>query len=267
MKFAPIGTTSFADSRSILRVPSLASTNNTTVNRSKNGSELVDGDFASTSDNQDGLVRSISATRMIVDYTGSPLRQYAVGLHNSNAVLPFGQRKGPPAYVNYSPEELNLTANGWKLSSSSKPRGPWTDPCTAGARQNTDNEGGQIGSPYSPHRIRSTRGARRHSLNSVSACNSSTSVRSSPTDETMMSRSRGFPVSNRGKSRRTVAANLVTSRNFESYSAGEIVMLSDVNTSSGAVSDRSLSTNTDIKYPRSVLKRKLPMAANSDVSC
>jgi hypothetical protein len=260
MKFVPIGTTSFSDSRSILRVPSLASTNNSALDRSKNCSDYADGSSASTTDKQEGLSRPVSTTRMIVDYTGSPLRQYSVGLH-------LEQRKDPPAYVNYSPEELNLAANGWKLSSSSKSHGPWPDPRHAGAGKSVGNEGGMIVSAYSPLRIRSTRGARRHSLSSVSACNSSTSIRSCPTDESVMSRSRGFPISNRGKNRRSIAANPSAGRNYDSYSDREIVMLSDVNTASGTTSDHSLSTNTDMKYPRSVLKRKLPMAANSDFSC
>lgn len=257
---------SSTDSRSILRVPSLASTNGVAVNRSKNVSDYIDGSSGSATDMQDGLARSASTTRMIVDYTGSPLRHCSVGRNNSNAVnMHFGQRNGPPAYVNFSPEEINLTANGWKLSSNSKSHGLWTDPRNVRATQNTENEGGQTLSPYSPLRIRSTRGARRHSLNSVSACNSSTSIRSSPSNDSAISRSRGFPISNRGKGRQTIVANPSVSRNYESFSEGEILMLSDVN-AAGTASDLSLSTNTDMKYPRSVLKRKLPMAANSEVS-
>lgn len=268
MKFAPVREGSFSDSRSILRVPSLASTNGAAVNRRMNVPDYSDVLSASSIDKQDELARDVSTTRMIVDYTGSPLRRYSIGLNNSNGGnMHLGQRKGLPAYVNYCPEELNLTANGWKLSSSSKAQGPWTDARNAVAPQNMDNDSGQTVSPYSPLRIRSTRGARRHSLSSVSVCNSSTSMQSSPTEESAMSRSRGFPVSNRGKGRRTVVASSCASRNYEKFSdGGDIVMLSDTNASSEAVG-HSLSTNTDIKYPRSVLKRKLPMAANSDASC
>jgi hypothetical protein len=240
MKFAPIGESnkpSFTDSRSLLRVPSLASSNGSAVVRSKIATDQIDGSSVSKTDKQDVLVRSLSSARNVVDYTGSPLCQHSA------------------CYVNYSPEELNLTANGWKLSSGSNTHGSWTGLYSAGATQTTVYEREQNAPPYSPLRIRSTRGSRR----------SNSSLRPNPSHESTMSRSRGFPISNRGKGLRTFVANSVANRNYDSYSEGEIAMLSDVNTALASTPDQSPSKNTDV-HLRSVFKRKLPMAATSEAS-
>lgn len=246
MKYEPmeetISSSLAMDTRSILRVPSLNSSTSTPSSRPNNLSE------------HEG--RSSMNSIGIVDYTGSPLHQQATKAHPAKSFLAAHQH-GPPAYVNYRPEEMNLTPEGWQFSSKYNVQGNW--PGTNGLMppQNVVEMGQHI-------RIRSSRGApRRLSLNS-SINNSPSSITrqlDEPSTVTVSSSSRGFPVSNRGMGRRTVVvtSSVATKGLPSDRTNDEVVMLTNLKKTTVSASEDLPEKSNESKFPRSVLKRKLPL--------
>lgn len=247
MKFEPIdGTISSTlalDTRSILRVPSLNSSTSNSTTRPTNLPEAPS---------------SISSVG-IVDYTGSPLHQHTTTAHPASKFL-GGHQLGPPAYVNYRPEEMNLTPDGWQFSTKFNGQGNWSSANAMIPSPKVIEIGQQTMSPYSPIRIRSTRGVpRRHSLsNSVS---SSLSTSQMDDSNTTTSSSRGFPVSNRGMGRRKIGSSSSNATEVHSSTKtnDEVVMLTNLKSNTFPTSDDSQGKSIEAKYPRSALKRKLPL--------
>lgn len=246
MKFEPVdGTISSSlaiDTRSILRVPSLNSSTSASTTRPNNLSDHSVG---------------------IIDYTGSPLHQATTAAHPANKYL-AGHHARPPAYVNYRPEEMNLTPEGWQFSSKYNTQGNW--PSTNGMMPSRKviDIGKQTLSPYSPIRIRSSRGAaRRHSLSNSVTTSPSAIASQLDNSSTATSTVRGFPVSNRGMGRRTiVAASSIGTKQLSPVSTNdEVVMLSNLKSTTASTSLDSQEKNIEAKFPRSVLKRKLPLMA------
>jgi hypothetical protein len=248
MKFTPnneaMASSLSADSRSILRVPSL------------NSSISISTRTAALSDQNE---RSVG----IVDYTGSPLHHHS-GQKHPVAANKFivGEQHGPPAYVNYRPEEMNLTPLGWQLSSKYNAQRNW-----AGGHLTVPSrlvgESGQIMSTYSPIRIRSSRGARRHSLGSVRPISSNVSLANmSPTNESSETPSRGFPVSNRGMGRRRIVAATNSKGHTNESTNDEVLMLAETKSFNSPTTNETTEINVETKFPRSVLKRKLPLMAS-----
>jgi hypothetical protein len=239
MKFEPFdGTVSSSlDTRSILRVPSLNSSTSASTTRPKN---LPDHSIG------------------IIDYTGSPLHQ------PTTTTYPTSHHVGPPAYVNYRPEEMNLTPDGWQFSSKYNAQGHWPGTNGIMSSRKVIEIGKQTLSPYSPIRIRSSRGAgRRHSLNN--SVNNSPSAIVSQLDESSTSTStvRGFPVSNRGMGRRNIVStsSIGTKRHSPVCTNDEVVMLTNLTSTNVSTSGDSQEKRIETKFPRSVLKRKLPLMA------
>lgn len=246
MKFEPIDgsiSSSLAiDTRSILRVPSLNSSTSASTTRPNNLSDHSVG---------------------IVDYTGSPLHQPTTTAHPANKYL-AGHHARPPAYVNYRPEEMNLTPEGWQFSSKLNTHGNWLDTNGMTHSRKVIDIGKQTMSPYSPIRIRSSRGAgRRHSL-SNSVNNSPGAIPGQLDDSSTATPAvRGFPVSNRGMGRRTVVAtsSLGTKRLSTVSTNDEVVILTNLKSTGISIKVDSQEKNIEAKLPRSVLKRKLPLMA------
>ena len=242
MKFEPVdGTTSSAlDTRSILRVPSLNSSTSVSTTRPKNLPDQTIG---------------------IIDYNGSPLHQPTTTTHPANKYL-AGHHVGLPAYVNYRPEEMNLTPEGWQFSSKFNAQGNWPGANGMIPSRKVIELGNQSLSPYSPIRIRSSRGAgRRHSLNN--SVNNSPSAIVSQLNESSPSTSsvRGFPVSNRGIGRRNVvvSSSIGTKLSSPVCTNDEVVILTNLKSTKVSSSVDSQEKNNEAKFPRSVLKRKLPL--------
>jgi hypothetical protein len=145
---------------------------------------------------------------------------------------------------------MNLTAEGWKLSQhTNQAPGQWQMGCHPATHPQQLGLRTQGMPPYSPIRIRSGRGARRLSLNS------NASVHTGPSNETP---TRSFPVSNRGKGRRHVAAALSSKTNAGN---DEVAMLSKFENQEAPASDAAAEQQqVEAKLPRSVLKRKLPLS-------
>jgi hypothetical protein len=250
MKFEPIyekmAASLSADSRSILRVPSLSSSTSATT------------PHKSLSDQKE---RSVG----IVDYTGSPLHRHSVTSHPAD-VNKFNVREqhGPPAYVNYSPEEMNLTPVGWQLSSKFNAQRNWnsTNPMIP---SRLVGDSGRVAT-YSPMRIHSSRG-RRHTMGGAGhVCNNALIVNMSPSHDSSETTKRIFPVSNRGMGRRRiVAVSNTKGEGYESSNGDEVVMLANVKSPSSPIANETSesSVSIELKVPRSVLKRKLPMMTSS----
>jgi hypothetical protein len=271
MKFEPTADfmcSSFADSRSILRVPSLNSSTSSAPRASISVSDYTDDSPVDSTDNQSLYARPTASTRTIVDFTGSVLHQHVVGPQVNPASMRIGPKHGPPTYVNYCPEEINLTVNGWQLTSSSFSQRQRVGVNAAVTPEQQIGERGQNIPPYSPLRIHSSRGARRHSLGSISASNNNSALlRLSPTNELPVTSSRGFPISNRGKGRRSIITKSSATRTYDPD--GAVTMLADMKSTSSVASvappvDDSPGKHAEMKLLRSVLKRKLPMAASSE---
>lgn len=246
MKFEPSeGMTSSSlalDTRSILRVPSLNSSTSTPSSRPNQMSEREE--------------RSAMNAIGIVDYTGSPLHQQSAKAHLAKSFLVAHQR-GPPAYVNYRPEEMNLTPEGWQFSSKYNVQGNW--PGTNGLipPQNVVEMGQHV-------RIHSSRGAPRRLSFNNSINNSPSSITrqlDDPSTVTVTSSSRGFPVSNRGMGRRTVVvtSTVATKRLPSANTNDEVVMLTNLKKTTVSTSEDPPEKSKEAKFPRSVLKRKLPL--------
>jgi hypothetical protein len=231
------------DSRSLLRVPSLNSSTSATY-RSKAVSDHVD--------------RSSLCSFSIVDYTGSPLHHHTILPHwvGVNKVTQ-GQQNGLPAYVNYRPEEMNRTPDGWQLSSNCHLQGNWAVAAEKSSPVVGANE--KTISPYSPNRIRSSRGAYRRSIGSASAENTQT-TNTNKLNETGSSSKRAFPVSNRGMGRRNIVASTSIAKGRSSIITNdEVVMLVKIQASSPHTSEQTSVQSSETNLPCSGLKRKLPI--------
>jgi hypothetical protein len=253
IKFEPTERTASSsvamDTRSILRVPSLNSSASASASTAR----------PTNLPEERSSVSSIG----ILDYTGSPLRQHTTAKYPANKFL-AGHQLGPPAYVNYRPEEMNLTQDGWQLSSKYNGQGVWPGINGMMPSRKVIEIGHQTMSPYSPIRIRSSRGApRRHSMSS--SVNNSPSAVSSPLDDssTTTSSSRGFPISNRGMGRRKIVVSTSTTGTVKGHSLDntndEVVMLKNLTATNLPTSDESQDKSIEVKFPRSSLKRKLPL--------
>jgi len=280
MKFAPEnveGLIKVDDSRSILRVPSLATAGSNDAPSSS--SEHQDKDPARNSSNSSAAGGS--------SYTGTPPHHHAA--NNTRHRSPFAHRGaaaswgtspssvrsavGPPIYVNYRPEEMNMAANTevWQYypgKAAPPPPGSWMHGHAA-AQHPGAQQGGNVRAqgmpPYSPIRIRSTRGApRRLSLSS----NAAASIRHTPSGDsssTVPSAStRSFPVSNRGKGRRHVAASLSSKSVASDVGSSEtLTMLQNKKPDTTTTEAGGGSAEGD--RSRSPLKRKLPLASSTSV--
>jgi hypothetical protein len=261
MRFTPASestkSTASLDSRSILRVPSLTSTAGSADTRQNVTSEHEDRAPVLS----DAEIRARTISGAVADFPGTSLRHHSFVARNgagwAQSSSSMRTARGPPVFVNYRPEEMNLTSEGWQFGSSSQAPAQWmgghptTPPHQDGARS-------QSMPPYSPIRIRSGRGARRISLNT------SASLRSGPTSNDAPTR--GYPVSNRGIGRRNVAATMLIK---SSVSNDEVMMLAKAESKEATDMEvASAEKHADAKLPRSVLKRKLPLmsAASTEQS-
>jgi hypothetical protein len=280
MRFAPQGESKFSssssvDSRSILRVPSLNSNSGSADTRH---TDERDDDVPSETD-RNGNSKSSAVT----GFKGPSSRRHSFAVHNGMwAASPLGNLRSthqPPVFVNYRPEEMNLTPDGWQLSSNNNQ----TPPASWMNGQHLTTPPQPIGSgrangmpPYSPIRIRSARGARRLSINGNAIHHHSPPNGILPPpqhqpNETLSSR--GFPVSNRGMGRRNVAATL--SAKSHQMKSTELAMLSKNSTSAEppqesvamdvvvAAAAVAPAKSEDAKQPRAVVKRKLPLMSTA----
>jgi hypothetical protein len=275
MRFAPQGESKFSsnssvDSRSLLRVPSL---NSNSGSADKRHTDERDDDAPSEADRN-----GHSQSSVVTGFKGPSSRRHSFAVHNGMwAASPSGMLRStrqPPVFVNYRPEEMNLTPDGWQLSSNNNqtPPASWmngqhltTPPQQIGGRANGMP-------PYSPIRIRSARGARRLSINGNAIHRHSSPIgilpSQQPPNETLPSR--GFPVSNRGMGRRNVAATL--SAKSHQMKSTELAMLSKASTAEPPESiamDVAVAASTvatkgeDVKQSRAVVKRKLPLMSTA----
>lgn len=233
------------ETRSILRVPSLNSSTSTSIARPN---ELPEE-------------RSSLSSISIIDFTGSPLH------HHTNK-FPARHQLGPPAYVNYRPDEMNLTSDGWQFSNKYHSQEKWPNTTGTMPSRKMNEMGQQTISPYSPIRIRSSRGVpRRLSLsNSVSnSPSASTSQLDYPSSVTSFTQ--GFPVSNRGKGRLKIVASSSNSTKDSSVKTNdEVEILKNLKATNLSTLDDSQQKSNEGKFPSSVLKRKLPLMVPSSAA-
>lgn len=259
------------DSRSILRVPSLATA----------GSGETPSPGADPQDKDQGRSSASSS------YTGTPPT-------NARHRSPFGHRGGgwatspssvranvgPPIYVNYRPEDM---AEAWAHQYSNYPGkqgpptpGPWMH-SHAGPTPH-HGVGGNAAAlhspqgmpPYSPIRIRSGRGARR--MTASAGIRHSPSSESTSTVSTMAASStRSFPVSNRGKGRRNIAASLPNNIKSSSHNNPEgsegLTMLAKMGEQQQQqqqeLKPQETGSTNEESERRNILKRKLPLSSSA----
>lgn len=262
MRFLPASSiskspsSSSVDSHSILRVPSLNSS-----------SGVSDGRHAEMSEREeDSLTESTRNRSHLPESKGPPHRRNSYSSRYQSAVWatsPSGGGRvyqGPPGFVNYIPEEMNLTSDGWQLASAQNlpSQGTWII-----SQNSTSSPPQQHGMPpYSPIRIRSARGGTRRLPVSGSSSTSTPHV----TSQSEASPSRSFPVSNRGMGRcRNVATTLPVKGNASSND--EVVMLAKPDASTVCSTMDLTAVKRDkrpeVKLPRSVVQRKLPLMSGT----
>jgi len=256
------------DSRSILRVPSLATA----------------GSGETPSSGHDSQDKDLARNSASSSYTGTPPT-------NARHRSPFGHRVGgwatspspvranvgPPIYVNYRPEDI---AEAWAHQYSNypgkqgpPPPGPWMH---AHAPTPPNGVGGNSAAlrtpqgmpPYSPIRIRSGRGARRMS-NSTAIRHTSSSESIATASTVAASSTRSFPVSNRGKGRRNIAATL--SSNCKSSSSSPegseglnmLAKMGEQHQQQQQLKPQETTTTNEESERRNILKRKLPLSSST----
>lgn len=244
------------DSRSILRVPSLASTAGSHETRPSARSEHEDCALALF----EAKHQARSNNSNVRDFTGTPMRRQSILVANGSspwATPPVRMHSGhgPPVFVNYRPEEMNLKAESWPFHPTNQAPVQWMGgghPTTPPQRLGVRTQGMP---PYSPIRIRSGRGARRLSMGN----NNAPHVTSGPSTDPSPSKS--FPVSNRGMGRRNVAAALSRQANagndeltMLSKTEDKDLLPSDILTDTQANAPATLNTQSsfDVQHFRAV---------------
>ena len=219
------------DSRTILRVPSLATAGSSETPSS--GPDAQDKDHS-----RDSACSSFSGTSPTNPRHRSPFGHRGGSVNGwSTSPSPGRANVGPPIYVNYRPEDMmteSWAAHSAYTYSGKQPhpqplnsstawmhgQGP---PPTPHGSSNLRNNGAPQGMPpYSPIRIRSGRGARR--LSNASTIRHASSSESVSTTVMPAAPARTFPVSNRGgKGRRTLMAPVLSSNNSTTSASATMI--------------------------------------------
>lgn len=265
MKFAPeivqSGKLSSSDnSRSILRVPSLATSGS---NDAGSGRELpLENEYTRSNGSSytgtppHGRHRSPSEHRSPGGWVSSPSSYHSL----------MGQ---PPVYVNYRPEEMNImeSTRQYCTGKAMQP-GPHQPNLWMHSRPlstvHPQHVRSQVMPPYSPIRIRSGRGAHRMSINNISSSNGNhATIRSTSSGESLSNGStiaskRLFPVSNRGKGRRNVATTIHVHSSSATDGSESLNMLAHF---------EERDKMEEAERSSSDLKRKLPLTSSSMGPC
>ena len=270
------------DSRTILRVPSLA-----TAGSSDTPSLSADPqDKDPAPSNYSGNAPATPRHRTRFGHRGGSAGVWGTPPSSVRS------NTGPPIYVNYRPEDM-VTTEGWAAhapysypSKQPQPQPPsssnaWMHAQGLHGSTNVHTTTHQAMPPYSPIRIRSGRGARR--LSNASAVRHTSSFESASTAASAVPPPRTFPVSNRGgKGRRTdfsSNSNFSTPTSMKSIADGSeaLTMLAKMGEQHQLLQQQQQqqhheqqqllksgdSTHVDETERRNVLKRKLPLSNSS----